>query len=294
MSAGPTPPGLAATEFALSAEDFREIAAMLHEDAGIHLPESKTTLVHSRLARRLRALGLSSFRDYCALVRGRRGVDERQRMLAALTTNVTSFFREPHHFAHLERVVLPPLVEAARRGARVRLWSSACSCGPEAYSMAMVILSLMPEARRFDVRVLASDVDPTMIEEAREGVYPERLAAAAPPALRERWLKPVSPGAAGERLLRVGEEARALVAFRELNLNGPWPMKGPFQAIFCRNVAIYFEEQTQMQLWSRFPTMLAPQGRLYIGHSERLVGPAADLFEAEGVTHFRLRRGARA
>ncbi len=140
--------GLAPGEFVLSREDFRQIAAMLHADAGIHLPESKAALVYSRLARRLRALGLASFRDYCALVAGAAGADERQQMLAALTTNVTKFFREPHHFEHLEQVVLPPLVKAARQGGRVRLWSAACSNGQEPYSMAMVILSLMPDAGR--------------------------------------------------------------------------------------------------------------------------------------------------
>ncbi|WP_395697544.1 protein-glutamate O-methyltransferase [Methylocella sp.] len=278
----------APAEFALSQADFREIAAMLHEDAGIHLAGSKASLVYARLARRLRALGLSSFRDYCALVKDRKGLDERQRMLAALTTNVTGFFREPHHFAHLERVVLPPLLEAAGRGARVRLWSAGCSSGPEAYSMAMAVLSLRPDAARLDVRILATDVDPDVIGQAREGVYDERAAAGLSAPLRERWTKPTPSPKGAARRLRVADEPRALISFRELNLNAAWPMKGPFQAIFCRNVAIYFEEQTQMALWSRFPSMLAPGGRLYIGHSERLNGPAARAFVAEGVTHYRL------
>lgn len=288
--------GLAPSEFVLSREDFRQIASMLHEDAGIHLPESKAALVYSRLAKRLRALGLASFREYCALVAGREGLDERQKMLAALTTNVTKFFREPHHFTHLEQVVLPPLLDAARRGGRVRLWSAACSNGQEPYSMAMVILSLMPDAARYDVRVLASDIDPNMLAEGKRGVYAESLAEGVPAKLRQRWLIPVKEGAKGDkaRCVSVADELRELVAFRELNLFGAWPMKGLFQAIFCRNVAIYFEEDMQMQLWSRFMPMLSSGGRLYIGHSERLIGPAAAAFESEGITGYRLKQDARA
>ncbi len=135
-------------EFLLTGDDFQQIAAMLHADAGIYLAESKATLVYSRLAKRLRALGLESFRDYCTLVAGTDGVDERQKMMAALTTNVTHFFREPHHFEHLKKQVLPPLVAAAKLGRRVRIWSAGCSSGQEPYSIALTILSLMPRRRR--------------------------------------------------------------------------------------------------------------------------------------------------
>jgi chemotaxis response regulator CheB/chemotaxis methyl-accepting protein methylase len=261
--------GITPGEFHLSRDDFRRIAAMLHDDAGIHLTESKAALVYSRLAKRLRALGLSSFRDYCALVSGSDGVDERQKMLAALTTNVTRFFREPHHFQHLEKAVLPPLLDEARRGGRLRLWSAACSNGQEPYSIALTILSLMPDAARFDVKVLASDIDPNMLAEGQQGIYAESVLEAVPAKLRARWFVSVGDAA---RHFSVAKDLRDLVVFRELNLFGAWPMKGRFQAIFCRNVAIYFEEEMQMQLWSRFVPMVSPGGRLYIGHSERLVG----------------------
>ncbi|MEJ0096644.1 MAG: protein-glutamate O-methyltransferase [Methylocella sp.] len=283
--------GLTPGEFHLSRGDFRQIAAMLHDDAGIYLSESRAALVYSRLAKRLRVLGLSSFRDYCALIAGSEGIDERQKMVAALTTNVTRFFREPHHFQHLETAVLPPLLEAARGGGRARLWSAACSNGQEPYSIALTILSSMPDAARFDVKVLASDIDPNMLAEGREGIYAEDLLEPVPAKLRTRWFVPVGDGS---RRFSVAAELRELVVFRELNLFGAWPMKGAFQAIFCRNVAIYFEEEMQMKLWSRFAPMLSPGGRLYIGHSERLVGTAATAFECEGVTAYRLRKGPRA
>lgn len=278
-------------EVPLAYEDFRKIAAMLHADAGIYLSESKVALVHARLGKRLRALGLESFRDYCALVATSEGVDERQKMLAALTTNVTKFFREPHHFGDLKTQVLPPLLDAARRGARVRLWSSACSNGQEAYSIALTVLELLPDAGHYDVKILATDIDPNMIAEGLRGVYTESVLAAVPAPLRARWFVPLrDQGGRGDpaRSFRIDDTLRELVVFRELNLMGQWPMKGPFQAIFCRNVAIYFEAETQKQLWSRFVPLLAPGGTLYLGHSERLTGTAAARLESVGITTYRL------
>jgi chemotaxis protein methyltransferase CheR len=274
-------------EFVFTGQDFAKIASMLYADAGIALPEAKATLVYSRLAKRLRALGLESFRAYCALVAGEDGLDERQKMLAALTTNVTRFFREPHHFDHLKTKVLPPLLEAAKAGGKVRIWSAACSNGQEPYSIALTVLSLMPDAGRYDVKILATDIDPNMVADGRAGVYEKSAADSIPPELRRRWCVNVS-GPRGEAV-GMAEEARDLVSFRELNLIGDWPMKGRFDAIFCRNVVIYFDDQTQARLWGRFLPLLTPQGRLYIGHSERVSGPAADKMDTDGVTTYRLR-----
>ena len=277
-------------EFLFTEEDFARIAKMLHDDAGIYLPEVKATLVYSRLAKRLRALGLQSFRDYCAILTEDGGGGERQQMLAALTTNVTRFFREPHHFEHLKTRVLPPLLDQARKGKRVRLWSAACSTGPEPWSMALTVLSLMPEAARHDVRILATDIDPNVVAEGRRGVYRNDAVEPIPNDLRARWMQRISQD--GELAWSAGEEMRKLVAFRELNLIGAWPMKGPFDAIFCRNVVIYFEEETQARVWSRFKPLLTREGRLYIGHSERLNGPAASAFVSDGLTTYRLADGA--
>jgi chemotaxis protein methyltransferase CheR len=283
-------PGGAPGEFLLTGADFRRIAETLHSDTGIHLPDSKMALVYSRLAKRLRALGLTSFREYCALIHTHEGADERQKMIAALTTNVTRFFREPHHFEHLKQTVLPPLLDAARRGGRVRIWSAGCSSGQEPYSIALTILSLMPNAAEFDVKVLATDIDFNMIAEGKAGAYSDEALSSVPPPMRQRWFS------SGSRQSGKGSKAvpelRELVAFRELNLIGNWPMKGPFQAIFCRNVVIYFEEQTQAKIWSRFAPLLSPGSHLYIGHSERLAGPAAAAFASDGVTTYRLREGA--
>jgi chemotaxis protein methyltransferase CheR len=279
-------------EFLFTEEDFARIAKMLHDDAGIYLPEVKATLVYSRLAKRLRALGLQSFRDYCALLTedGGAGAGERQQMLAALTTNVTRFYREPHHFDHLKTKVLPPLLDHARRGGRVRLWSAACSTGPEPYSMALTVLSLMPEAAQYDVRILATDIDPNVVAEGRRGVYRNDAVEPIPSDLRARWMQRVAQD--GEFAWSAGDEMRKMVAFRELNLIGSWPMKGPFDVIFCRNVVIYFGEETQARVWSRFKPLLTREGRLYIGHSERLNGPSASAFVSDGLTTYRFADGA--
>jgi chemotaxis protein methyltransferase CheR len=270
-------------EFVLTGEDFRKISSIIHAHAGIALAESKAALVYSRLARRLRSLGLESFKDYCALVSGRDGLDERQAMLTALTTNVTRFFREPHHFDYLRDRVMPRLVDTARRGGRVRLWSAACSSGQEPYSIAITVLAALPEAPRLDVKILATDIDPRILEEAREGAYSEDAVQPIPVPLRSKWLQRASMG---ERPWRVNDDVRSLVAFRELNLIGDWPMSGRFDVIFCRNVVIYFDEPTQEQVWSRFTPKLQPGGVLCIGHSERVTGPAANRLDSVGLTTY--------
>ena len=273
-------------EFVFTAEDFRHIAHILHTHAGIALNESKAALVYSRLAKRLRVLGLRSFRDYCALVQGVDGVDERQAMTAALTTNVTRFFREPHHFDHLRDVVMPGLAERARAGGRVRLWSAACSNGQEPYSMAMTVLSVLPEAADLDVRILATDIDPNMVAQGITGVYSEETLEAAPALLRHRWFDKAP--AHGPDRLSANDTLRRLVSFKELNLIGDWPMRGKFDVIFCRNVVIYFDDATQEKVWNRFLPTMAADATLYIGHSERVSGSAAARLTPSGLTTSRL------
>jgi len=274
-------------EYPYTADDFRKIADILYGLSGIHLPETKATLAYSRLAKRLRALGMQSFNQYCALVADEGQVDERQKLLAALTTNVTRFFREPHHFEHLKAKVMPALAARARSGGRVRIWSSACSSGEEPYSIALSMLEVLPEAARLDVKILASDIDPNMVKRAEAAVYGEEAVSPIPVELRKRWMEPVRDGAS--MAWRPNAEVREMVTCRELNLMGPWPMKGRFDAIFCRNVAIYFDEPTQERLWGRYPACLEKGGRLYIGHSERTSDPR---FVTDGLTTYRLKEGA--
>jgi chemotaxis protein methyltransferase CheR len=279
--------GIVPGEFLMSGGDFRRIAEMIHSDAGIYLQEAKATLVYARLAKRLRVLGLTNFGDYCELVAGPRGQEERQEMLAALTTNVTRFFREGHHFEHLKSHVLPPLLKEAARGGRIRIWSAACSSGQEPYSIALTILSVLPDAAAHDIKVLATDIDPHILEVGKKGVYAESLLADVSPDLRKRFFEPHRGD--GEQQWRVSEALRGLVAFRPLNLIEDWPMRGAFHAIFCRNVVIYFDEATQQRLWSKFVPRLEPGGWLYIGHSERVSGPAGAQLGSDGISTYRLK-----
>ena len=276
-----------AGEFGFAREDFEFIANTLYEDAGIHLPPTKANLVYSRLTKRLRKLGLESFRDYCALVGSSGGADERSQMIAALTTNVTRFFREPHHFEHLKSKVVGPNVQEFRSGRRLRIWSAGCSSGQEPYSIALSILSLLPDARSYDVRILATDINPHVLETARRGIYTADEVSSVPAELRRSWME--QAGSAG---MRLDEGPRGLIAFRQLNLMGGWPMSGPFDAVFCRNVLIYFDEKTQMRMLNRMSSLIRPGGHLYLGHSERLVGPAEALFKIDGTTCYRKLGGA--
>ncbi|HEY3695387.1 protein-glutamate O-methyltransferase [Phenylobacterium sp.] len=273
--------------FPFTGADFHRIAALLRADVGIHLTETKAPLVYARLVKRVQALGLQSFHDYCSLVTGRDGADERRRMASALTTNVTRFFREPHHFEHLKSEVLPDLVRSARQGGRVRVWSAGCSSGEEPYSIALTLLSLLSDAADYDIKILATDIDHDMLQKARRGVYGDACVGPIDPALRKRWLTP-GTSEHGAVQWTVREPLRNLVSFRELNLVGGWPMRGPFQVIFCRNTLIYFDAGLRIETWSRMAPLLSPGGLLYVGHSERIAGTSA--FETVGLTTYVLKQ----
>ena len=214
------------------------------------------------------------------LVEGTVGEADELLSEGARIPSITRFFREPHHFEHLKTEVLPKLLQSARQGGRVRIWSAACSTGQEPYSIALTILSLMPDAPEYDIKILATDIDPNVVITARRGLYPGNEVALIPADLARRWMEPRGDGA-----LEAGEAMRELVAFRELNLIGQWPMKGRFDVIFCRNVVIYFDEPTQHRIWGRFRGVLQPSGRLYVGHSERVTD---DGFRSDGLTTYAL------
>ena len=268
-----------------TAQDFDRIAAFAYREFGLSLQASKKDLVYSRLVKRVRALGLSGFQPYCDLLDSNEGRAEHDALVSALTTNVTHFFREEHHFKLLREQALPGLIKTAKEGGRVRIWSAGCSAGPEPYSMAMTILSIFPEAARSNFRILATDVDPEILKKAEAGIYAEEERKGIPEALR-RYTESAGPGK-----FTIGQAARELITFGKLNLIEDWPISGPFQVIFCRNVAIYFDKPTQSKLWARFGDMLSPGGHLCIGHSERVLGPAEQMFKAVGITAYQRQSG---
>lgn len=276
---------LASGEYPLTRRDLSEIAAMIYSDAGISLNETKASLVYSRLSKHIRALGLPGFRDYCQLVSSPAGAVQRREMLSHLTTNFTRFFRENHHFDHLRDEVLPGLLARAKAGGRVRIWSAACSDGQEPYSIALTVLSLMPNAADLDFRILATDIDPKILGLARIGAYDEAALETVSPAMRKQWFQEVE--IQGRRKFQIDDRVKRLITYNELNLLAQWPFKGSFDVIFCRNVVIYFDEPTQTKIWSRFAGQLQDQGHLYIGHSERVAGDAKHLFDNIGITTYR-------
>ncbi len=270
----------------LSNSEFATIAEIMQRHARIHLTAAKITLVQSRLSRRLRQHGLSTFREYVDLLAV--DDDERDAMIVALTTNHTHFFRENHHFEHLCGTTLPWLQDRAKRQP-IRIWSAGCSSGEEVYTIAMCLLGQSANSsawlRNSDVRLLATDLAPHVVETTRRGIYSAETVAPIPAAYRERWMKP-----SGSNFV-MAEEARALVTARVLNLFDTWPMRQRYDVIFCRNVMIYFDDTAKAELEARFVEMLAPGGYLYIGHSERLIGSAAAEMTNCGQTIYAKNRG---
>lgn len=268
-------------EIALSDREFARVKARVYAKAGISLSDAKRTLVVSRLSKVLRALRLESFDGYLDYLE--RGGNERdaQDFINALTTNLTRFYREDHHFDHLVGYVGQLMQRRPRMGAggrpRLRIWSAGCSTGQEPYTIALCLLGAHPELKRWDFRILATDIDTNVIEKAAQGSYPENELNGLSPERARQFERAVDGS------IRIPEQARSLISFKPLNLMHPWPIKGPFDAIFCRNVAIYFDKPTQGELFGRLGKLLAPEGFLYIGHSENL-GSGGEGFRLVGKT----------
>lgn len=265
-----------------SDQDFRALATLARKQFGLNLAESKKPLVYSRLSRRLKARNVEGFPEYLALLERSGETDERFELISALTTNVTSFFREVHHFDTLKSECLEHLAASAKSGGRARIWSAGCSSGQEPYSIAMEVLEKIPEAKSLDVRILATDIDPKIVSKAKAGKYPESELEGIPGSFQKKFVSEAINGC-----VVMSEKLKEIISFAELNLIEEWPVKGPFDAIFCRNVAIYFDQDTQQVLWKRFCDLLNPGGLLFIGHSERITGPANDYLNGIGITSYR-------
>lgn len=269
-------------EFSLSDREFTRIKNRVYAVAGISLSDAKRTLVVSRLSKVLRALGLTSFDAYVDFLEKGGTAQDSQDFVNALTTNLTRFYREDHHFDHL-RAYVGTLIESKPRETRLRIWSAGCSTGQEPYTIGMDLLAAYPELKRWDFRILATDIDTAVLAKAAGGIYPE----AELNGLRSDRARLLER--AGEGRIRVPLPVRELVAFKPLNLiSTPWPMKGPFDAIFCRNVAIYFDKPTQGEMFGRLGKLLAPEAFLYIGHSENL-GSGSEGFRLVGKTIYQSR-----
>jgi chemotaxis protein methyltransferase CheR len=261
-------------EFAFSKGDFEFLAALAYERAGISLSESKRNLVYGRLSRRLRALGLASFGAYREYLE--EDSSEIERFINSISTNHTKFFREAHHFTHFRTSVAQTFAQQDQKRAvrRLRVWSAGCSTGEEPYTIAVVLMREIADMARQDVKILATDIDTDVLAKASRGEYSADSLENIPDPFC-RYFQPAEEG--NTATIKVAQDVRSLITFRPLNLVETWPMKGPFDAIFCRNVMIYFDAPTKSKLIDRFIRLIKPGGFLYIGHSESLLGTHAGL-----------------
>ncbi len=251
-------------EFKFTEKDFRFIVKYIAEHAGIVLSDAKRDLVYGRLVRRLRALRLSTFSEYCDLLIQDNEV-ELEHFVNALTTNLTSFFREPHHFDYLQQTVFPHLLKTKQKK-EIRIWSAGCSTGEEPYGIAIAAAESVPAD--WDIQILATDLDSNVVAKAQQGIYNLDRVEGIENARLKRWFRKGSGSNAGK--VKVSSELQELITFHQLNLLHQWPMKTLFDIIFCRNVVIYFDKETQKVLFDRYANQLVSDGHLFIGHSETM------------------------
>jgi len=267
-------------EFHFSDKEFKFISQLVGERTGIVLSDAKRQMVYGRLSRRLRQLKLTKFSDYCDILTSGHE-DELIEFTNAITTNLTAFFRENHHFEHLKDTVLPALIKKNAATKRLRIWSAGCSSGEEPYSIAMCVREMLPKSSGWDVKILATDLDSNMVQRGKDGVYTTERVEGLTAARMKKWVKR-GKGENSDKV-RMSDDLREIITFKELNLMEGWPMKGPFDFMFCRNVVIYFNKETQRQLFDRYADLLTDGAHLYIGHSESL-NKVTDRFDLLGKT----------
>jgi chemotaxis protein methyltransferase CheR len=271
--------------FQLSNENFNFLCQYVYDIAGIVLNASKKEMVYRRLTRIIRERKISSFTEYCDLLKAE-PEKEKDYFINAITTNLTSFFREQHHFDYMVQHELPKLIKnSLTNHKRLRIWSSASSTGEEPYSIAITLLETMKDSlSQWDAKILATDIDSNVLAAGKSGVYDERRIEDVPKKFKEKYFhKGVGNN---QSKVKVDKKLSKLITFKQLNLLHDWPMKGPFDIIFCRNVIIYFDKKTQQDLFARYYDMLAPGGLLILGHSENL-GQYQAHFDNVGRTIFR-------
>lgn len=267
-------------EFSFTQQHFSKVRDELYDYAGIVLADHKQDMAYNRLVRRLRELQLDNFDDYLALLD--RNPAEFTQFINALTTNLTAFFRERHHFDFISNTLLPALQKKGER--KIRIWSAGCSLGEEPYSLAMTLLDSKVDTSGWDARILATDIDSKVLASADSGVYAAERIKSLPDDLVHRWF--LKGSGANDGQVKIRQQLQEMVTFKHLNLMHDWPLKGPLDCIFCRNVMIYFDQKTQEKLLDRMAELLKPDGYLFVGHSEALARHATR-FQLVGKTIYR-------
>lgn len=259
-----------ATNVVLTDKEFQELSKQVYDLTGIVLKLEKKSMVHSRLSRRLKELNLFKYSDYISYLNGPKREQEIPHLITAITTNLTKFFRENHHFDYLKDVVFPSL----QNHGRIRIWSAGCSTGEEPYSLGMTIKEYMGH-HAYNLKILATDIDPQVVAHAQAGIY--QKTEGIPTPYRSKYC--ISHGQG----VTIQPEVKNLITFKQLNLLDTWPMKGPFEIIFCRNTVIYFDKPTQQKLFKKMAALMPVGGWLFIGHSENLYN-VCDQFKLVGQT----------
>ncbi|MCP3848711.1 MAG: protein-glutamate O-methyltransferase [Gammaproteobacteria bacterium] len=252
-------------EFTFTKKHFNKVRDIVTEHSGIVLTDGKRDMVYSRLVRRLRKLGIDNFDDYCNFLDDQEH-EEFTHFSNAITTNLTSFFRENHHFEMLAKSVLPDIIQKNMVSKKIRVWSAGCSTGMEAYSIAMVLKEVVPSS--WDVKILATDLDTNVLETASNGIYKYDSVTGISNERAARWI--MRGSGANSEYVKISKELRNMLTFNQLNLLKPFPFKGPFDIIFCRNVIIYFDKETQKVLFDKFANVQLNNAYIFIGHSETL------------------------
>ncbi len=252
-------------EFEFTAQHYNLVRDIITEHSGIVLNDAKQDMVYSRLVRRLRKLGLNNFDDYCKLLEDQNH-EEFTHFSNAITTNLTSFFRENHHFEMMAETVLPDIIQKNKTSKKIRIWSAGCSTGMETYSIAMVLKEIIPSD--WDIKILATDLDTNVLETASNGIYKYDNVTGVTDERMARWF--MKGSGANEDKTKVSKQLREIITFNQLNLLKPFPFHGPFDIIFCRNVIIYFDKDTQKVLFDKFANIQPNDAYIFIGHSETL------------------------
>lgn len=267
----------------LDTRAFERIRYLAESLAGLSIPDNKRKMIQSRVTGRLKATGHLEFSSYLDYIEREADSCETQKFISCLTTNVSHFFREEHHFKLIEHEVKERLLARAQSGEKIRMWSAGCSTGQEPYSLAMTLLETSPNIRELDIKILATDIDEGVLLKAVTGIYPATALGGITQDLQTKYFKPDDKD--GNVLVK--DKLRDLIIFRKLNLIDEWPMKGQFDVIFCRNVVIYFSDNTQEALWHRFSKKMRSNGLLLLGHSERIQKPEEYSLRVAGVTSYR-------
>lgn len=271
-------------EFPFTYEDFDYLRTIVNGCTGIVVTDEKHDMFYSRLVRRIRALRLKNFTQYCDLIKNAKDGQEVIQLVNAITTNLTSFYREHHHFDFLSATVIPALLDSDTAGHKLRIWSAGCSTGEEPYSIAMTVCESELAAQGWDIRLLATDIDSNVLAHAAEGVYSRDGVGQMPQQRLQRWF--LKGKGEQEGKVRVKPELRRLIEFAQLNLNSPWSLPEVADIVFCRNVIIYFDQQSKRILIDRIADNLKMGGYLFIGHSESMFR-VSERFELVGNTIYR-------